>query len=110
MTEFELPPRDRDLTADERKAVKRHLAAGQELVEGDFAEDEKWRIVETEPRADAIRLSVAIDVDPLDPAPNIGNCEECGKPVNERDNRVEDKRGIFHGSCYTAPPARARRA
>lgn len=82
-----------ELTAGERKRLAKALPDGYELVEGDFADDEKWRVVAPAPAPDA---PAEPEGDPV----HIADCEQCGQPIHEHEARVEDARGLWHPEHY----------
>lgn len=101
LTDFD---RAHELDAAMRKQLVRILPTGAELVEGDFAEDEKWRIVQPEQAAP----------DPYtqeQDTPVIGKCHVCRGEIREHEPRIEDDRGLHHEGCYEQPeqPKRASR-
>jgi hypothetical protein len=86
-----------ELDTDTRKRIRRALPDGAELVEGDFADDEKWRIVQT--------VEQPVEHTPPPPEveyPIIGECVDCGEPIHEGEARVEDASGLWHPAHYTA--------
>jgi hypothetical protein len=92
--------RAQPLNTDAREQIKKLIPPGAELVEGDFADDEKWRVTYPE----TIGATGTIDVE-LD-SPVIGNCHGCGGEIREHEPRVEDKRGLHHDGCYVQPKKR----
>jgi hypothetical protein len=89
--------RSTELDAAQGAEIEEALPVGMELVQGDFADDEKWRIVQTaEQPVDDAPPPPAID------SPVIGECKSCGEQIREGEARVEDGRGLFHPEHYKA--------
>jgi hypothetical protein len=98
MTDLSDFDRSSPLDAAARRTISKLLPNGAELVEGDFADDEKWRIVN----------ATETEVGEID-TPVVGSCHVCGGKIREHEPRVTDTRGVHHDGCYVQPARPSRK-